>query len=221
MTAKVAAWRRTAEAGRARGAAVLIPMTEAWPGLAFGTVTTPGRQAGVALDPRSRTSAASPWPSNVRGQDTDIEAPPVGDVPMRQRPFVARTIESAIARPSPAPPAAFVAAGRPVEAVEDPRTLLFRDAGPGVVDGQADARAVGRDRDADGAAFGRVLAGVVEQRAEQAVEPFGRRGDHVAAGRRLHGQGEVALLARRSRTGRPSAPRAPRGRSARRWAGRA
>src|SRR5207302_2827271 len=76
-------------------------------------------QAVVGRDSRSRASRSrgsgsraatvSPRPENARGQLTDMLAPPAGDVAIRQRPLVARTIESAMARPRPAPPAASVA----------------------------------------------------------------------------------------------------------------
>ena len=62
--------------------------------------------------------------ARARLQVTPIRAPPVGAAATLQRPPVARTIASAIARPRPAPPCAV---GRPVEAVEDPGPLGLRD----------------------------------------------------------------------------------------------
>ncbi len=91
------------------------------------------------------------------------------------------------------------AAGRvrgPMEAVEDPAALRDRNAGARVVHGQAHVSTLPRDRKADDPALGRILAGVVQQNADETVEPLRRGSDDGIGfrGARPYLQGLAASL---------------------------
>ena len=127
---------------------------------------------------RGLETAGSRRPPNAGGQDTAIRAPFDGERPTRHRPLVARTIESAMARPRPGARRLDRSLGG-----SDRRSAPARSSGmPGPLSSTVSlTRAPRRDGRPDRAALGRVLAGVVEKDAEQAVEPLGRRGDHDAS----------------------------------------
>ena len=92
-----------------------------------------------------------------------------------------------------------------VEPVEDPGPSLVGDPGPGVVDGQRRRRAPSAaTRDRDPCRPRGVLAGVVEQDAEEPVEPFRRRGDRRRRRRGTsRGRSSAGGSRRSPRTGRP------------------
>jgi len=69
--------------------------------------------------------------------------------------------------------------GRPTKAIEDLTTLIGGNARTRVVDHQLDAFAFGGDPDLDAALLRRVFGGVVDQDADQVIQPLGRGGDHV------------------------------------------
>ena len=81
---------------------------------------------------------------------------------------VERTTASAMARPSPSPFAPVVA---PLEAVEEERPLVWRDARATVFNDQADRIPVGGHDDVDPAPRPRVAAGIVDQHAAETVDP--------------------------------------------------
>ena len=152
-----------------------------------------------------RGSGERPWPAHARSARRRPAT-----CRSRQRPPVARTMASAIARPSPAPLASRVGA---VEAVEDRSPAPRRGMpGPGVVDGERRTRGPSRrDGDVDRAALRRVLAGVVEEDAEQPVEQIGRRrrstSPPVGAWTRSVRRRVSAMCAKRSAVCAASTPR--------------
>ena len=125
----------------------------------FGSVT-----AGGSTQATARGSAQA----KARGQLTAKRAPPDGASPTLHRPPVARTIASPIASPSPAPLASACGA---VESVEDP----FACSSGGIPGPESSTVSVTRGPSTRHGHIHRatlrcVLAGVVEEDAEQPVE---------------------------------------------------
>ena len=145
-------------------------------------------------DGRGHPAAGAHQPSDARGQLTANRAPPASDVPTAHRPPVARTIASPIARPRPAP-----LASEDVESARWNRSKMRSRSCAGMPGPESStthrrAPALGRHRDVDGAALGRVLAGVVDEDADQAVDELGRGGDHDRRRGRVHPERDAARL---------------------------
>ena len=165
-----------ARTGR-RGASGWCPCPECRAG-PFEPVTSPAARRR----PAARDGPAQP--SEARPQLTVNRAPPAGDEPTAQRPPVARTMASPIARPRPAPPASPTrwppsgGSGRrcgrgPPPAMPGPESSTVTMARPPSA----------ADGDVHGAAVRRVLAGVVEQDADEPVDELRRGGDEHLLGR--------------------------------------
>ena len=108
---------------------------------------------------------------------------------------------------------------RTVKAVEDPLPLVGENARPRVVDRDRRPAALETHRDIDRPAFGRVLARVVDEHADQPVHEIGRtpRSRAARSGRGRPGSG--AASPRRAQIGPRPAQRGCRGPRARRRAG--
>ncbi len=81
-----------------------------------------------------------------------------------------------------AEPSPFAPAVAPLEAVEEKRPLVWRDARATVLNDQADRIPVGGHDDTDPAPRPRVAAGIVDQHAAETVDPPGWRLDQHVTG---------------------------------------
>jgi len=144
------------------------------------------RSGATDADVDVRAVASGRRGASARGQTTVMLEPP--GVGRPEAPVCPRGAHDRIGDRKPEAGPALLVRGA-MEPVEHAIPLVRWDPRAGVIDRQPNPASVPTNRQTDSPAFGRVLARVVEEHADQAIEPLGRSAHHVRTGFHVNREG--------------------------------